>query len=195
MIDELNLDTSSYDHGDYVGVSITVENVIGVLKRNWALIAGIGMGELDLDSDALSGNYDSWWAALGVKWYMTPVTGISVSGLMRNTDFSTGQDVEIAGGVVEVKQRLLPASKAISPYVRGKATLQEVDHPANYLGINTAGSFTELIISALFGCDFMMNDEMAWTFEAGYSESEEFEDGRDTEDGFLARIAMRYYWE
>ncbi len=192
MIDELNLDVTSYDDADYLGLSITVENLMAASGQNWALLAGIGIGELEADAGA---TYDAIWAGLGVKWYLTPVTGISLMGTWRDLDNSTGSDIEITGGMAEVKQRLLPASMAISPYVKGRAALQEVDHPAGYLDFTTADKFTQLTISAAFGCEFMMNDTMAWVFEAGLSESENMDSGGDTEDGFTARLAMRYHWD
>ena len=193
MIDELNLEVTSYDDADYVGVSITVENVMAAASGNWALIAGVGAGQLEFDSTA--SDHDALWGGLGMKWYMTPVTGISLMGTWKELDYLGYDDVEILGAVAEVKQRLLPATMSISPYVKAKATIQEVDHPAGYIGLASAGTFTELIVSASFGCEFMMNDSMAWVFEAGISESEDFEDGGDTEDGFLARLAMRYHWD
>jgi len=193
MIDELNVEGTSYDDADYFGVSITVENVMAAASGNWALLAGVGMGELEFDGMATEN--DAVWGGLGVKWYMTPVTGISIMGTWRELDYSGFEDVEILGVTGELKQRLLPATMAISPYVKAAATFQEVDHPAGYLNLATAGTFTELIVSAYFGCEFMMNESMAWVFEAGLSESEDFEDGDDTQDGFLARLAMRYYWD
>lgn len=193
MIDELNLEATSYDEADYFGFSITVENVMAAASGNWALIAGIGTGELEFDGVAQAN--DAIWGGLGVKWYMTPVTGISLMGTWRELDYEGFEDVEILGATAEIKQRLLPASMAISPYIKGQASFQEIDHPAGYLSMATSGTYTEVVLAAYFGCEFMMNDSMAWVLEAGISESEEFDDGDDTQDGFLARLAMRYYWD
>ena len=194
MIDSAYIESEHLDHGDVLTVNVSVENVTATINENWAIIAGLGLGQIDYDDTAVSTS-DLWWGGLGVKWYLFRVTSLSVMGFYKDMEYGSSSDLELSGAKAEFIQRLLPATSAISPFIKGSAAFQQVDHPAGYLGLSQAGKFDEFIFSLGAGCDFMMNDSMAFVFSAGYSESEDVDDGQDTSDGFTAGLAMKYYWD
>ena len=192
MIDTLYLESSDYDYGQLRSINLSVENMTAAKNESWAIIADLGLGNIDYDN---MGDEDFWSGSLGVKYYLTTVTSLSLMGSYTEMGFSTGPDIEFLAGTLEVIQRLFPTSFAVSPFVKISASVQEVDHPANFLSLPVADSFTELVLKGTVGCDFLMNDEFAFVFSLGYSESEDLDDGGDTSDGLSAVVAMKYYWK
>lgn len=193
MIDTLYLESSSFEYGDLLSLNLSVENVTAVKNESWAIIAGLGFGNVDYDN--LLDDEGFFWGSLGVKYYLTRMTTIAAMGSYTKMGYTTS-DVEISAGTLEVTQRLLPVSIAVSPFAKVSAKIQEVDHPAGFLSLSTLGEFTELVLKGTVGCDFLMNDTMAFVFSLSYSESEDIDsDGGDTSDGLSAVIAMKYYWE
>jgi hypothetical protein len=181
MIDAVKLEGASYRNSDYAGLRITGENRVADSSGKWAILAALAGGQLSLDAGP---EMDAIEVGLGLKFYLTSLT--SISGMVRYTWLEDVIDFEVGAFDVSIKQRLINASRPISPYFKIGAGIQAVD---------TDDSYEVLVLTASAGCDFMMNESMAFVFEAGISESEDVDKGSDREDGFHVGIAMQYYWE
>jgi hypothetical protein len=182
MIDTVWIDGTSFSDSESYGIRVSGETSVKDTGGEWALLAAISRGVLTPDG---MGDFDSTSLALGVKHYLFSPTSISLLGSYTWHDGSS--DFDIASIKASFKQRLLPATDPISPYLRGEASVQFVDEDDS--------SYEVLVLSAIAGCDFMMTDTMAVVFEGGISESEDIDDGSDREDGWLVSIGMQYYWE
>ena len=181
MIDAFKVEGASYRDSDYVALRITGEKKIADSTGKWAILAALAGGQLDIDAGP---EVDVIEIALGLKYYLTSLT--SISGMGRYTLNDSGIEFEVGEFDVSVKHRLVSASRPVSPYLKAAAGMQFVDQDESY---------EVLVLTASAGCDFMMNESMAFVFEAGISESEDIDGGMDLEDGVHFGIAMQYYWE
>ena len=187
MIDQVNLDLSSLGDIDAMGISISGESVLADPGRKWAIVAGVGAGEMSPD---YSRNIEYWRLAIGLKYYIIPVTSVSVSGTYAWFDGAREQDVK--GATARLKQRLLPADRPVSPFVHGSLTSRR---RSSFSDIGTDNQFTEILASFGAGCDFMMNDSLSFVFETAYVEADESEDGTEDLDGWTGTISMKYYFD
>jgi hypothetical protein len=181
MIDAFKVEGASYRNSDYVGLRITGETKVADSSGKWAILAAVAGGQLSLDAGP---DTDAIEVGIGLKYYLTSLT--SISGMGRYEWNDADIDFEVGTFDVSIKQRLINADRPISPYFKIGAGIQFVDHDESY---------EVLVLSASAGCDFMMNESMAFVFEAGISESEDIDEGEDREDGVHLGIAMQYYWE
>ncbi len=181
MIDAFKVDGASYRNSDYVGLRITGENKVADSSEQWALLAALAVGQLSLDAGP---EMDAIEVGIGLKYYLTSLT--SISGMGHYTWLEDVLDFEVGAFDLSLKQRLISASRPISPYFKVGTGIQFVDE---------GDSYKVLVLSVSAGCDVMMNESMAFVFEAGISESEDLDKGSDREDGFHLGIAMQYYWE
>ncbi len=182
MIDAVRLDYNTYENSEYFGIHITGENVVKDTDGKWAILAGITGGRLSLDAGP---EFDAIGIEIGTKYYLESLTSIA---LLASYTWSNGDtvDYETPAVTARIKQRLAPAYKPVSPYLKGEITGQFVDAIEDY---------DVIVFRAMLGCDFMMSDDFAMVFEGGISESENLDDGNDPEDGWLLTLAMQYYWE
>jgi hypothetical protein len=182
MIDAVRIEGASYDHADYGGINITGETRVDDTGGQWAIVAGVSAGSLSLDAGS---DFDALALTLGAKYYFTQLTSLAILG--NYTWYDASGDFEVGTATASVKHRLLPATEPISPFIRIDTSIQFVDQ---------LNSYDVLVLVATAGCDFMMTDSMAIVFEGGISESEGLDDnGFDRADGWLASVAMQYYWE
>jgi len=186
IIDMLAGEAAKYDDFDYIGFKLWGETALPVEGDNWAFIFGGTYGEY---SETGVEDVDAWSVSIGIKYYLTKVTGISLFGTY--VDFDLRQDAEIIAGTVHLKQRLLPATQAISPYLIGSGSVQSAEVVP---GSTDDGSFTELIVTGGAGIDFMLDDNLSFVFEGAYSESEDVSSGVDYADGWSTLLAMKYHW-
>ncbi len=183
MIDALWIQGASYNGADYIGAHITGETQIQNSGGQWAILAGISAGTLSLDA---RGDFDAIGVALGVKYYITELSSISALGSYIWND-SDLYNFEVGAATASFKQRLISATKAISPFFRLDTSLQFIEQEESY---------NVLVITANTGCDFAISDTMAFVFEGGISESDSVSgNGVAREDGWTLRLAMQYYWE
>jgi len=181
MIDTAWLEGGFFDNSDYFGLHITGENLVKNSNGKWAILAGIEGGTVDVDQGE---DFNSIGIELGVKYYIAPLT--SIAGLGGYTWNDADDSFETGEITARIKQRLTQPEAAVSPYLKLETALQFVD-------IDDSDNIW--VIRAMAGCDFRMSDTWALIFEGGYSESDNLDDGPDTEDGFLLRIGMQYDWE
>lgn len=182
MIDAVWIEGASFDYADYFGGHITGENMIADSNDKWAVLAGVlaGTGSIDNGSD-----FDTIGLELGLKYYLLPLTSIAGIGSYAWNNADEGDDFDTGAFTARIKQRLISADEPISPYLKLEAALQFIDFE---------DSDSQFTFRAMAGCDVMMSDTFALVFEGGYSESDNLDDGPDTEDGWLLRIGMQYYW-
>lgn len=183
MIDALWVEGTSYNGVDYVGARITGETEIQNTGGQWALLASVGGGTLSFDN---ADDFDALGVSLGVKYYVTELTSISGEGsyTWNNADINFSE----GGATASFKQRMRAPTRAISPYFRIDTSLSFLEQDDD--------SYNVLAVAAFAGCDFVMNDTMAFVFEGGLSESDSVSgDGIARQDGWILRLAMKYYWE
>ncbi len=189
MIDMIGMDMAGYRHVGYFGGSLWVENRLAAESEDWALVAGIGYGEYDIKDGK---DPASWFAALGIKYYLTSFSSLSLVGSYRN--FAHRSNFDILAGTATFKLRFIPPRFAISPYGVASASYQYCDFAAGYFS-RQGEEFDALVTTLGAGVDFMARDDLAFTFEAGYSDSEDFNEGVEYADGVYAGVYLRYYWE
>ena len=181
MIDTAWLESGFFDNSDYYGLHITGENLVKNSDGKWAILAGIEGGTVSVDQGS---DFNSIGIELGVKYYIAPLT--SIAGLGGYTWNDADNSFETGKITARIKQRLAQPEAAVSPYLKLETALQFID-------IDDSDNI--FVIRAMAGCEFRMSDTWALIFEGGYSESDNLDDGPDTEDGFLLRIGMQYDWE
>ena len=183
MIDALWLQGASYNGVDYIGARITGETEIQNSGGQWAILAGVSGGTFSFDSED---DFDAFGVSLGVKYYLTELTSISGEGSYTWDDSDV--NFTAGGATASFKQRLLAPTRAISPYFRLDTSLHFIEQDDD--------SYNVLAVAAITGCDFAMNDTMAFVFEGGVSESDSVSgDGVGRQDGWFLSLAMKYYWE
>ncbi|MDI6774203.1 MAG: hypothetical protein QME60_02240 [Verrucomicrobiota bacterium] len=189
MIDVIGADVGGYRDVGYFGGSLWVENRLAAKSEDWALVAGIGGGEYDIKNG--SDPY-CWFAGIGIKRYLAGFSSLTVMGSYRN--FENESNFDIVAGTATFKLRFVPSRHSISPYVAASGSLQYCDFQAGYF-TETDETFNALVLTAGVGIDFMASEDFAFVFEAGLSDSQDFNDGVQYADGFYGGIYMRHYWQ
>lgn len=181
MIDTVWVDGYSFDYYDYIGLHITGENTIQNTDGKWAILAGVRGGSISPD---IGENSLSLGGEIGLKYYFTELTSIAgLGGYMWND--ADDYDFNVGEFTARLTQRFIPATRPLSPYIKLEAAIQFVD---------MVETDNIAVYRAFAGCDVLSSETMAFVFEGGYSESDNLDDGIDTEDGWVVRLAMRYYW-
>ena len=188
MIDSAGASVADYRHVDFTMFTLTSEKALKTDQEEWAIVVGVSFGEADPDV-ASSGN--AWAASLGLKYYVTELASFTLAGMYASQD--VGTDVTLTGGDLFFKLRFLSAEETISPFVMAGGLLENVEFD---VGPRESDSFTELVLRAGLGCDFMMTEDMALSVSGAFVQSEKVSgDGEDTSDGWTASVSMVYYWE
>jgi hypothetical protein len=101
-------------------------------------------------------------------------------------------DMETVAGMLTAKRRFVSADEVISPFVVLSAALERVKFDAAPASDEDAAV---LALTAQAGCDFMLADDMAISFQAGISQAEDLRGGLDEiEDGMIGSVGLIYYW-
>ncbi len=188
-IESLRLDVAAYDRCDDIGLAITDETPITGSGGTWAVVSELGAGRLSQSSGP---SFDSLHLKLGVKHYLTSVTSIALLG--GYAWYDSDDDFEIGSITLAARQFLTSPFAGLAPYVRVNGSLQFVE-PSLSSPARTTESYRMTVFEALAGCEFRMQEKLAFVFEGGVSESESLDsDGRGIADGWLLRIAMQYDW-
>lgn len=188
MIDTIGLLGTPFDDAGMLAVTLWGETALPQ-ETDWAFLLG---GQYGSVSPHRITDIDEYWSVgIGIKWYMMPLTAISVTG-------EYGQYEDIHGspsartGTVSLKQRLRPADAPLSPFFTTSIGLRSSDDVVDLEGRDFEiyeGESAELLISFGGGCDVAMTEDMAIALEAAWIE------GEDIEDGWMASVGMKYYWE
>ncbi len=181
MIDTAWVDGYSFDHSDYIGLRVTGENAIQGTDGKWAILAGISGGTFSPD---YGDNSLSIGGEIGLKYYFSRLTSVAALGGYTWND-ADDYDYDMGTATARLKQRFMPATNPLSPYIKLETGMQFID---------TDDSDNVWVYRALLGCDISSTDSMAFILEGGYAGSDNQDDGRDTEDGWIFRLGMQYYW-
>jgi len=188
MIDRVSLDLASLDDVDSIGGSILGESALSAGPEAWAILFGGGMGTI---SPIGEDDVDYWNVVLGLKLYLCPVTSISAVGRYEKYNMGSS-DRSAKSAIFSAKQRLRPADAPFSPFVEGSITIRD---RSTFTDPGTEDSFSEYLVSAGGGCEFAMNDELSFVFEAYYQLADSSDDGSEDLDGWLGSVSMVYYWQ
>jgi len=188
-IEALRLDVAAYKHSDDIGLAITDVTPVEGSGGTWAVASEIGAGRLSQSSGP---SFDRLHLKLGVQRHLTSVTSVALLGGYAWYD---GDDsFEIGSITLAARQLLTSPYAAVAPYVLLNGSLQFVD-PSLSSPARTTESYRMSVVEALAGCEFRMQEKLAFVFEGGVSESESLDsDGNGFADGWLFRIAMQYDW-
>lgn len=188
MIDTIAIVGSPFDSSDMVSVSLWGETAVRQ-ATDWAFLVGGQYGRVS--PHRIDDLGDFWGVGVGIKWYLTPVTAVSVLG-----EYGQYADVvgtpEVRTGTVTLKQRLLPADQPMSPFLEAAAGLRSSDAILDFEGREFRfedSESSEVVVTLGGGCDFAMTDDMVIVVEAAYSE------GDGLADGWLGTLGMAYYWD
>jgi hypothetical protein len=187
-VETAGFEMANYRDLDYAGVRLDVENLLAAESEKWALLAGVSGGRFKPDT---GDRVYTGLLTMGIRHYLLPVTALSLTGSYRTDD---SRAFKVAAGTAGLKQRFLPASRAISPWVAGRISVQDVNLSKGFLSARER-SYTAVVTTLEVGCDFMMDERFAFVFHAGASETETVQSGASYADGIYGGIALRYYWK
>lgn len=188
MIDRISLNYATLDGADSAGVSILGESALETPEDRWAVLFGCGTGNI---SPLHDDDVRYWNMLLGLKLYVLPVTSVSVFGTYESFQMKSSDNRDAKGVTAQLKQRLTPSDSAVAPFAQGSVTFRE---RSTFTEEGTEDSFSEYIVAAGGGCDFRMNEELSFVFEAYYQLADTSKDGTEDLDGFTASVSMAYHW-
>lgn len=185
MVDRISLDVASLDDADSVGASIWGEYCLAAENENLALLAGGGYSEISPDHFS---NIEAWMLGIGFKYYLHPLTSLSLVGSYTWWD----SEKDVKAGTALLKQRLVSAAENVSPFVTASVTARE---RSTFSDPGTENSFSETIFTVGGGFDFMLREDMAFAFEASYADADKSPNEEEDLDGWLGSFSMIYYFE
>lgn len=189
MIDTFSFGVQDLDDMDGYSLRIGGETAALSPGQKWAVLFGAGMGEVSPTTSTR--NISSWMFDLGMRYYLTPLTAISVIGHYDAYD-TLPDKMDIKAGEVAVRQRFASASKPVSPFVVGSFTWRD---RSTFSDIGTSSdSISEYLLSLGGGCEFHMGDNFAWVVQGAYIEAHASQDEAENLDGVMASVALSYYF-
>jgi hypothetical protein len=109
----------------------------------------------------------------------------------RHTDYESDDALgEVLGADLTWKLRLVSADEAIAPYLLAGGALR-----TNEYDQRVDREFSEFVALAGAGCDFLMREDMAITFEGLAFDTQELSGHSAEETGVWVSVGMKYYWE
>lgn len=187
MIDRAQLDLASLDNADSIGASIWGETALAAPGGEWAFLGGLGFGTISPDDAA---NDDYWGLALGLKYYFTELTSVSVLGSYVNLD--NGSDRDIKAGGAQLKHRFVSATEPVCPFLKAGVTYRRRSTFSDWEVSDDSVSETAVDLGG--GLELAMNETFSFVIEASYVNAESSDDDASDPDGWLGAISMQYYW-
>lgn len=156
FIDSLGFNGLSCDRGDVRGAALWGETALATFNRRWSIVFGGGMGT---DSPEGGSDADYWSAILGMKYYFSHQTSLTVGG-----DYLTTDDRDITTGRFFLKHRFinLMEGEGVSPFVTASLGYRSAGN------IGAPGHTDEMVETLGVGCEFMITDTLSITFEGSY---------------------------
>jgi hypothetical protein len=188
MIDTLAVQADVFDDGDAAKATLWSENAIASYGRNWAFLVGGGAGRIAPDNGR---DVDFWEAGLGLKYYISLLTSVAVTGTY-GAYYDLPGDPDVRTGALALKHRFVPADEPVAPYLAGVFGYRSVDEP--YDG-STTEDYAELLVTAVLGCDFMLTDALAIVLEGAFTHAEEVSGEFDTPDTWSGSIGLKGFWD
>ena len=183
IIDTIGVEAWGYKNASYAGGSLWGEALLTPENQDWAIVAGITGGQLTFDDITIADSI-LWTGNLGVKWYLQEITSIQVTaGYGQMSDL----DVDVSNLRATLKQRFIPASDPISPYVSATLMVQKE-------GFAEGDDSTDIYFEAHLGAEFASRDDLAFIFDIGFIQTMSASDETFDEQGIMAGFYMKYYW-
>ena len=132
---------------------------------------------------------DFWSVGLGLRYYAFPAT--SFDATVHYGKYDGDGSPSVRWGQVAGKQRFLPESMPVQPYITGRVGMRYADE---ILHFHEGEVFEEGEVSEEFfigfggGVEISMLDNMEIVLDLSFTESE------DLDDDALASVAMKYFW-
>jgi hypothetical protein len=186
-IERIQLDGTAYSDSESLTATLISENVVDRVNGRWAILIAAAFGNHSPDGE---GDNEMWSAGLGLKFYATAMTSLTLMGTYSSIE-TLGGDTAVWGGELTLRQRLLDCTAPVSPYVEWHTACLEISEPA---GGATRQSFVALVAAARLGLEFTMNDELSFIAEGGFSGSQNIDAGRTYANGWIGTIGVQYYW-
>lgn len=188
MIDAVGVNVASLDDADSVGLGLQGET--SFQDSDWSFLVN---GTYDEISPDYSTNVRAWGLGLGLKYYVLPLTSVSGMGTYTSYDPNrTENNRDSKQAEVAVKQRLVSADAPVSPFLKASLAWRK---RTTFSDPSYDNSFSEVLLRIGGGADFAMNDSFSIVFDASYQLADASKDKAEDLDGFLASVAMQYYWE
>jgi len=188
IIDTLAVEVGGYDNGDFLVATLNGETAIADPDLDWAILLGGGFGQWSADNAA---DIDFWQFSVGMKFYLTTVTSMSIVGRYTSYDAPV-DDPSTMEGIFTFKQRLAVSEAAISPYLAGSVSLRDSEWDPDSV---TSESFTELVAGVTAGCDLMLTETMAVVLEGTYTFPQEISGGAESPDTWIGVFGMKGHWD
>lgn len=185
MIDSIGAKMTPFDHNDGISGFIQGEQAIQNTGGQWAFLVGGQYGTVCPDFI----DEDFWSATAGLKWYLCPLTSVSATFTYGQYDMPENPDYRNVA--LELKQRLLPAAAAISPFITLGGNVHSTDDFYEQDGsrnIYHDETTSDLAATAGAGVDVSMTDDMVIVIDTTYTDPE------NGEDGWVMGLSMKYYW-
>lgn len=185
MIDSIGVKLAPFDHSDGLSGFILGEQAVQNSGGQWAFLLGGQYGTVCPEFI----EEDFWSATAGLKWCPLPPTSIAATFTYGQYDLPENPDYRSVA--LELKQRLLPADAALSPYiilggnVHSSDDFYEPDGPGRTYHEKTT---SDLAATAGAGLDVSMTEDMVIVVDAVYTAPE------NLEDGWVLGLSMKYYW-
>lgn len=188
LIDTIGVSYSDVNDADLLKLHLEGETALQPEGGPWAILLEGELGNFSGEADE---DGDTWMVALGIKYYLFPVTSVTIKGTY--SEISWLRSYHLVGLEAEMIHRLQPANDPVSPFVHGKVAVQErgrFSDPAEAgedksgVGFEVGGGF-----------DFEANDELSFVVELSLIEGENLHGDLDISDGWRLYFGMKYYWE
>ena len=124
-----------------------------------------------------------------LKYYLFTETSIACILSYGQYKADSTCDVKAISGYL--KQRLRPADETVSPYLLGGFTVQD---DSGFSDSECGDVFSDVVVEAGAGCDFLVNETFAIVFEGAWVWGESTADDPINANGLLVTGAMKYYW-
>jgi len=185
LIDTIGVEMWEFDKATLIGGSLWGETQLESETLEWAIVAGITYGQLSLDAEDAS--TPLWTGNLGIKYYISDLSSFQVTvGYGQMTDLAA--DVDLSNLKATFKQRILPASEHVSPYLSAGFMYQREDYELDE-------DATDLYVELHMGAEFAARKDLAFIFDVGMIQSLDDADETFDSSGVTAGFFMKYYWD
>jgi len=184
FIDSIGASTLSYHNGDLTCYGLWGETPVLTMRKDWAILVGIGMGT---DSPDNSGDKDFLGGIFGIKKYFTELTSLQIVGSYM--DYDTSSTYTSTGVSLGGKHRFIEVSEGISPFLTASI---------GYNSINKSGGkdSDQLIETIGVGCEFMITKDLSIVIEAAYVRGDSLTSGgAEIRNGAMGAIYFTGYWD
>ncbi|MBL7114245.1 MAG: hypothetical protein ISS35_00645 [Kiritimatiellae bacterium] len=186
---------------DWIGIEMNpsgdVDGISGFLWGEQALSPDVEMwsflfgGQYGRMNPHFFDGLDFWSVGLGLRCYIFPATTLDTTVHYGKYEDTDGRP-SVRWGQLAGKQKFLPESMPVQPYLTGRVGMRYSD---DILHFYDGEVFSEGEVSEEFfvgfggGFEISMLDNMEIVLDLSFTESD------DLDDDALASVAMKYFWD